>query len=78
MPKETTRPGFRFQKVAAWGPPIILLFALLLIFMGEVIIGVLAAVAGLLFWFLVRRRGASQAPAANPSAEANPPTGDSR
>lgn len=68
MPKETTRPGFRFQKVAAWGPALILLVALLFLFTGDILSGVLLAVAALLFWFLVRRRGAA------PSAE-TPPEG---
>ena len=78
MPQETTRPGFRFQKIVAWAPAIMLIVAFIFLFMGDIWAGVLLAVAALLFWFLVRRRGASQAPAANPSAEANPPTGDSR
>ena len=69
MPKETTRPGFRFQRIVAWAPAIILIVAFILLFMGDMWAGVLLAVAALLFWFLVRRRAASHAPTANPPTE---------
>ena len=66
MPQETTRPGFRFQKIVAWAPAIMLIVAFIFLFMGDIWAGVLLAVAALLFWFLVRRRTASQGPGANP------------
>jgi len=58
MADETAGPNLRYKKIAAWGPPIILLFGLIALAMGEVVIGVLAAVAGIIFWFIVRRRKA--------------------
>lgn len=61
MPEETTRPGFRFQKLVAWGPAFILLVALLFVAMGDMLVAGLLAVVAVLFWFMVRRRGAAQA-----------------
>lgn len=57
MPEETTRPGFRFQKLAAWGPVFILLAAFIFILMGDLLVAGLLVVVAVLYWFLVRRRG---------------------
>lgn len=48
--------GFRYGKVMAWAPPMVLALALILMFMGELTFGLLLAAFALIFWFVVRRR----------------------
>lgn len=48
--------GFRFTKLMGWGPAIILIFAVLLIVQGQITYGLLLAICGILFGFIVRRR----------------------
>jgi len=48
--------GFRYSKIMAWGPPIILALALILMVMGEVPMGLTVAALALIFWVIVWRR----------------------
>lgn len=55
MANQTAEPNLRYEKIAAW-PPRSLPAALIAVTMDEVVVGILAAVAGIIFWFIVRRR----------------------
>lgn len=48
--------GFRFGKIMAWAPAIVLILAVMLIATGETMVGLLVAVFALLVWLLVSRR----------------------
>lgn len=48
--------GFRFSKVMAWAPAVILVLAFLVLFRGDLALGLILAVAAIIFWFVVRRR----------------------
>lgn len=56
--------GFRFTKLMGWGPAIILVFAMLLVAQGQTTAGLLLAICGILFGFIVRRRMKRSAPGA--------------
>lgn len=60
MKKETTRPGFQYQKIVAWAPAIVAAIALLFIAFGELYIGLVLVAAAALFWLIVRRRRTAQ------------------
>jgi hypothetical protein len=61
MADATQGVGFRYSKVMAWGPPIVLVLALILMVMGEMTFGLLLAAFALVFWYLVRRRRKGEA-----------------
>jgi cobalamin synthase len=48
--------GFRFTKLMGWGPAVVLIFAVLLVAGGRPTAGLLLAICGILFGFIVRRR----------------------
>jgi hypothetical protein len=56
MANDAADTGFRYTKVMAWGPPIILALALILLVAEQMLFGGLLAVAGIVFWVIVRRR----------------------
>lgn len=68
MADQATDTGFRFSKVMAWAPAILLVLALVFIVRGDMLVGVLVAVAALIFWLVVRRRKSPAAPGAPPPA----------
>lgn len=74
MADQTTEPNLRYSMLMRWAPPFILLLGLLFLFMGDYLVGGLLAVAGLIFWFIVRRRKEPAAPGAQPAQPgAEPP-----
>ncbi len=74
MADQPTEPNFRYSMLMRWAPPFILLLGLLFLFMGDYLLGALLAVAGLIFWFIVRRRKELAAPEAQPAQPgAEPP-----
>lgn len=48
--------GFRFSKLMAWAPALVLVVALLFVLRGDMAIGLLVAAAAIVFWIIVRRR----------------------
>ena len=48
--------GFHFSKFMAWAPVIVGVSALVLIVRGQLVPGLLVAVASILVWIIVRRR----------------------
>lgn len=48
--------GFRFSKVMAWAPVLILILGLVFVIRGDLTVGLLFGAAALIFWFIVRRR----------------------
>jgi len=56
MANDSVDTGFRYTKVMAWGPPIIMALALILLVAELFLFGGLLAVAGIVFWVVVRRR----------------------
>ncbi|TVP58916.1 MAG: hypothetical protein EA351_02580 [Gemmatimonadales bacterium] len=48
--------GFRFGKLVAWAPAIVLVVAFLLIVTGEFFLGLMLVAFALLLWLMVRRR----------------------
>lgn len=48
--------GFRFTKVMAWAPVLILVLGLAFVLRGEMAVGLLLSGAAIVFWFIVRRR----------------------
>lgn len=77
MADQATEPDFRFKKIMTWGPAILLVFALLLVFMGETVAGILVAVAAILFWVIVRRRRQAPPPTDSPSSPGEERSGTS-
>ena len=81
MADRTTEPNLRYSMLMRWAPPFILLLGLLFLFMGDYLVGGLLAVAGLIFWLIVRRRKTPAAPEAQraqprtqPAEDKTPPT----
>ncbi len=62
MTNQSAGTGFRYTKVMAWGPAVILAFALVAMAMEQVVVGLLLAVMAILFWVIVRRRKNQSAP----------------
>lgn len=62
MPDRSLGRGFRFSRVMAWAPALILAMGFLLILRGYLAAGLLLAVAALVYWFIVRRRKSQAAP----------------
>ena len=56
MASDSLDTGFRYTRVMAWGPPIIMALALILLVAELFLFGGLLAVAGIVFWVVVRRR----------------------
>ncbi len=50
--------GFRFSRLMAWAPVIVFVIALVFVVRGELVPGLLLAVAAILLWIIVRRRRA--------------------
>lgn len=50
--------GFRFSKLMAWAPVIIVAVGLVFVIRGDLTVGLLLGAAGLIFWLIVRRRKA--------------------
>lgn len=48
--------GFRFSKVMAWAPALILILGLIAVIRGDLVVGLLLGAVALIFWFVVRRR----------------------
>ncbi len=48
--------GFHFSRLMAWAPVIVGVSALVFIVRGELVPGLLLAVASILVWIIVRRR----------------------
>lgn len=48
--------GFRFSKLMAWGPLLVLVLGLIFVVRGELTLGLLLAATAIVFWFIVRRR----------------------
>lgn len=62
LTNQSAGTGFRYTKVMAWGPAVILAFALVAMAMEQVVVGLLLAVMAILFWVIVRRRKNQSAP----------------
>jgi hypothetical protein len=56
MSDTTTGNAFRYSRVMAWAPPIILVLGLLAIVSDQLYVGILLAVVAIVFWIVVRRR----------------------
>lgn len=50
--------GFRFSRLMAWAPVIVSVIALVFVGRGELVPGLLLAVAAIILWIIVRRRRA--------------------
>ena len=50
--------GFRFSRLMVWAPVIVSVIALVFVVRGELVPGLLLAVAAILLWIIVRRRRA--------------------
>ncbi|CAN5784897.1 hypothetical protein BH23GEM11_BH23GEM11_08790 [soil metagenome] len=62
MSDEKLGTGFKYGKMMAWGPAILVVFALVTLVLGEIIIGVsLLAFAMLMLFYVSRRRKAAAA-----------------
>lgn len=48
--------GFRFSKVMAWAPALVLVVGFLFVLRGDMTVGLLLAAAAIVFWVIVRRR----------------------
>ncbi len=56
MSDTTSGSPYRFPKVMAWAPPVILVLALLALVSDQFYVGVLLAAVAIIFWIAVRRR----------------------
>jgi hypothetical protein len=56
MDKQPMGSGFRFRKIMAWGPAILILLGALLMATGALYAGMVVAMAGALFGVAVKRR----------------------
>jgi len=59
--------GFRYSKIMAWGPAVILALAIALLVMGEAMMGGLLFVFSVLVWLFVSRRKKAIASGARPA-----------
>ncbi len=50
--------GFRFSRLMAWAPVIVFVIGVVFVVRGELVPGLLLAVAAILLWIIVRRRRA--------------------
>lgn len=48
--------GFRFSRVMAWAPALVLVVGFLFVLRGDMAVGFLVAAAAIVFWIIVRRR----------------------
>ena len=56
MANDSAGTGFRYTKVMAWGPAVILAFAIVAMVLDQLLVGILLAVMAVIFWVIVRRR----------------------
>jgi hypothetical protein len=59
--------GFRYSKIMAWAPGVILALAIVLLVMGDVIMSGVLLVFALLVWLFVSRRKKAVASGARPA-----------
>lgn len=57
MAKPQMGEGFRYSKVMAWAPAILILMGLAVVVWGDTTLGILVVLAGVIFGLLVKRRG---------------------
>ena len=74
MADQPTEPNLRYPLLMRWAPPFIALLGVVFLFMGDYLMGGLLVVAGLIFWFIVRRRKTPAAPGADAAQQEAPPT----
>ena len=60
MSKQAMGTGFRYTKIMAWAPAILMMFGVLLLAMGSLYAGVTTAMAGAAFGVVVKRRARRQ------------------
>lgn len=56
MADGTSNSGLRYPRVAAWGPPIIMVLGLVFLAISELTVGFLLVGAAVVFWVVVRRK----------------------
>ncbi|MGH9379445.1 MAG: hypothetical protein ACRD2Z_02345 [Thermoanaerobaculia bacterium] len=56
MSTKSLGAGFRYSRVMAWAPALILVVGLVFVLRGDMVTGLLAAAAAIVFWFIIRRR----------------------
>lgn len=60
MSKQAMGTGFRYSKIMAWAPAILMMFGALLLAIGSLYAGVTTAMAGAVFGLVVKRRARRQ------------------
>jgi hypothetical protein len=60
MSKQAMGTGFRYTKIMAWAPAILMMFGVLLLAVGSINGGIVMGMAGAVFGVLVKRRARRQ------------------
>jgi hypothetical protein len=60
MSKQAMGTGFRYTKIMAWAPAILMMFGVLLLAMGSLNAGITMGMAGAVFGVVVKRRARRQ------------------
>jgi hypothetical protein len=60
MSKQAMGTGFRYSKIMAWAPAILMMFGVLLLALGSLNAGITMGMAGAVFGVLVKRRARRQ------------------